>query len=524
MPKFLGNALDIPAGITSVQAVRKGYVDSADAALSARVAVLEAGGTGGGQTLAVRSASSAITAAAGDFVLADATANPFTVTLPASPTTNASVAVKKVDNSLNLVTVVGSGGSTIDGDSTCTLTQAQSGAVFVFDGSNWRVEATVIFDPGAKNFTYRGTWSNAVAYGINDVVFYNGNAYVGILGSTGVTPAVDASNSTWGLLALHGDIGAAGPTGATGATGPAGPTGPAGATGPTGPAGADGSAGVPGDDGLAATVTVGTVTTGPPGSNPDISNSGTATDAVLDFTLPPWQMIDSYSGDWQSADTYQRGEVVTQDGSTYIAVDASVGTTPVPGDNDPWKLIALAGEPGADGATGPVGIVFRGGYNGSIGYQAHDVVTWFGSSYIALADIPAGEAPEAFADWALLAAKGDDGAPGLPGSTGSTGSVGATGAQGPKGDTGATGPAGPTGSTGPAGPPGDPALGGYRHVQSTPATVWNVTHALGFDPAGLTVVSTDGDVMDGGAVQYLTPGQTLRLSFDISFAGFAYLS
>lgn len=75
-----------------------------------------------------------------------------------------------------------------------------------------------------------------------------------------------------------------------------------------------------------------------------------------------------------------------------------------------------------------------------------------------------------------------------------------------------------------AGGGGGGAFAGYRHEQITPATVWDVTHALGFDPAGLTVVSTDGDVMDGGAVQYLTPGQTLRLSFDISFAGFAYLS
>lgn len=206
MPKFLGNALTIPVASTTVHAVQKGYVDTADAALSARVATLESssGTTSGGQTLAVRSASSAITAAAGDFLLADGASAAFTVTLPASPATNASVAVKKVDNSLNLITVVGSGSTTIDGDSSCTLTQAQSGAVFVFDGSNWRVESTVIFDPGSKNFTYRGAWGNTIAYGVNDVVFYSGSAYLAILGNTGTAPTVDASSATWGLLALHG--------------------------------------------------------------------------------------------------------------------------------------------------------------------------------------------------------------------------------------------------------------------------------------------------------------------------------
>jgi len=52
--------------------------------------------------------------------------------------------------------------------------------------------------------------------------------------------------------------------------------------GPEGPAGAAGSAGSPGTPGQAATVTVGTTTTGPAA----VTNSGTTSAAVLNFTVP----------------------------------------------------------------------------------------------------------------------------------------------------------------------------------------------------------------------------------------------
>ena len=51
----------------------------------------------------------------------------------------------------------------------------------------------------------------------------------------------------------------------------------------------DGQAGAPGrdgNDGQAATVSVGTTTTGAAGSNASVSNSGTSSAAVLNFTIP----------------------------------------------------------------------------------------------------------------------------------------------------------------------------------------------------------------------------------------------
>lgn len=65
---------------------------------------------------------------------------------------------------------------------------------------------------------------------------------------------------------------------------------------------------------------------------------------------------------------------------------------------------------------------------------------------------------------------------------------------------------------------------GYQHVQSVAGTVWNITHNLGYDPGGLTVITDDGDTIEDAVRQYINPGVSLRLSFDLSIAGTAYLS
>ena len=61
-----------------------------------------------------------------------------------------------------------------------------------------------------------------------------------------------------------------------GPTGPTGPTGPAGLIGPTGPTGPQGP----------VSVTVGTTTTGEAGGEASVTNTGTAENVVLDFTIP----------------------------------------------------------------------------------------------------------------------------------------------------------------------------------------------------------------------------------------------
>ena len=68
-----------------------------------------------------------------------------------------------------------------------------------------------------------------------------------------------------------------------GATGPQGPAGPTGATGATGPQGLKGDTGA---TGASATVSIGSVTTGAAGTSVSVTNSGTSTAAVLNFTIP----------------------------------------------------------------------------------------------------------------------------------------------------------------------------------------------------------------------------------------------
>ena len=52
------------------------------------------------------------------------------------------------------------------------------------------------------------------------------------------------------------------------------------------PRGATGATGATGQPGTSATVTIGTTTTGAPGTNAIVTNSGTANNAVLNFTIP----------------------------------------------------------------------------------------------------------------------------------------------------------------------------------------------------------------------------------------------
>lgn len=95
-----------------------------------------------------------------------------------------------------------------------------------------------------------------------------------------------------------------GPKGETGAQGPKGDTGPQGLQGPVGPQGPQGEQGERGErgpqgiqgpqgekgatgaQGAAATIAVGTTTTGAEGTNASVTNSGTSSAAVFDFTIP----------------------------------------------------------------------------------------------------------------------------------------------------------------------------------------------------------------------------------------------
>lgn len=105
----------------------------------------------------------------------------------------------------------------------------------------------------------------------------------------------------------------------------------------------------------------------------------------------------------------------------------------------------------------------RGAFRSSTSYSAGDVVTFQGSSFVALKSTT-GVAPPTPSTWALVAQAGARGPAGAQGPAGPTGATGPAGAQGPAGPAGPAGEQGPAGAQGPAGPIGPTGAQGQPGV------------------------------------------------------------
>ena len=232
--------------------------------------------------------------------------------------------------------------------------------------------------PGIKgadgDITWQGEWSTATTYTQNEAVQYNGSAYVALQGNSEIIPTSDTA--VWSVMTLKGDTGVAGATGSSGTlavgtvtTGSAGgsvsvlntgtstaavldftiPKGVAGNSGATGSIGNTGPTGAAGDN---ATITIGTITTGQPGSSATVANAGTDTAAQLNFTIPRGvqgaQGTFRWMGAYNAATVYATNDVVYYNGSSYVAIANAVGN--VPTDTSKWEKMASAGAEG--GAIG----------------------------------------------------------------------------------------------------------------------------------------------------------------------------
>lgn len=89
-----------------------------------------------------------------------------------------------------------------------------------------------------------------------------------------------------GAQGIQGPKGDTGPQGIQGPKGDIGAQGPQGLKGDTGPQGARGTTGATGAKGDAATIALGTVSTGAAGSSASVTNSGTTSAAIFNFTIP----------------------------------------------------------------------------------------------------------------------------------------------------------------------------------------------------------------------------------------------
>lgn len=133
-----------------------------------------------------------------------------------------------------------------------------------------------------------------------------------------IAPLVSLNGNMTFTASLNGDLVMPEKVWMQGPPGPQGPQGEKGDPGPQGEPGTQGKDGIPGakgDPGAAATVRVGTVTTGEPGTDAIVTNSGTENAAVLDFTIPRGE-----NGTGGGAEP----EIITWDGETSGLVSADV--------------------------------------------------------------------------------------------------------------------------------------------------------------------------------------------------------
>lgn len=186
--------------------------------------------------------------------------------------------------------------------------------------------------PAAVGFTPRGAWSSGASYAVNDVVSLSGSSYLAIQAGTNQNPSTQTAY--WLVLASKGDTGATGATGSTGATG---------ATGATG---------------TAATISIGTVTTGAAGSSATVTNSGTSSAAVLDFSIPRGN---TGTGDVNGPASSVDSEIVLFDSTT-------------------GKLVKRASMTGLVYATSGVASGIANGTNGQVLTIASGVPTWAAAS------------------------------------------------------------------------------------------------------------------------------------------------
>ncbi|RAS76389.1 hypothetical protein [Priestia endophytica] len=136
-----------------------------------------------------------------------------------------------------------------------------------------------------------------------------------------------------------------------------------------------------------------------------------------------------------AAPGYLAGQVVTYNGSLYIAAIAS--PRGIPGSSPDYTLLASrgatgpAGPTGVSGAPGPTGATGVGFDEGVVTfnaasapfYRAGELVAFDGSLYVANVDSPSG-IPGSSEDYTLIASGGVTGSTGEPGPTGVTGATG----------------------------------------------------------------------------------------------------
>ena len=218
------------------------------------------------------------------------------------------------------------------------------------------------------------------------------------------------------------------------------------------------------------------------------------------FTGSAWQRLgtgenpftNTVEFDAGEAANYQAGQVVTHEGSTYVA---TTGTpTGTPGSSASYTLIAARGLPGARGEQGEAGLTGPQGPAGPMGPV--------GPAGAQGEEGPAGPKGET-GDAGIQGPQGDPGIQGPQGETGPQGARGETGPQGPAGPMGPVGPAGVQGEEGPAGPQGETGDPGIQGPQGDPGPQGGLYNLVVFNAVDAPTYSEGQPVSHEGST-YVT--------------------
>ena len=255
--------------------------------------------------------------------------------------------------------------------------------------------------------------------------------------------------TSWIAAATSGGAGSEGPAGPQGPQGVAGPAGPPGATGPMGLSGAPGAQGPSGAAG-AAGANGNTVLNGAVDPTPAVGADGDFYINTTNSTIFGPRVADTWP-----AGVSLIGATGAQGPAGAAGATGAQGPAGAAGSAGPQGIQGIQGFVGPSGPQGPAGAAgtngtgfdFLNAFNASASYVIDDVVTYNGSTYLAIAanSGPSNPTPDTNPSaWSVMA---EEGAAGAAGAVGSTGSQGPQGIPGAGGATGATGPQGPAGAS-----------------------------------------------------------------------------
>ena len=110
---------------------------------------------------------------------------------------------------------------------------------------------------------------------------------------------------------------------------------------------------------------------------------------------------------WQTGIAYNAYDLVSRNGGSYIAEVNNTSVDPATDNGSVWGVIS---SPGTPGPPGPAGMKWRGAWNASTSYAINDGVSQLGQSYIAVsASTGINPSGDGGTHWQLMAASGSGG-------------------------------------------------------------------------------------------------------------------